>query len=320
MDREIRVVSEGSKEARLYTHTAPHHADEVFATAMLSFIESPVVMRTRNRKILEEAEGIVYDVGGCYDAGRNRFDHHQTDFTRAREDGIKYSSAGLIWETYGLKILEEFHCREEFLKDAHRMIDERLVRGIDARDNGQLKEAEEMTLSSVISLMNAGWDEDEESSVRAFIQACRLAREVLSALMKKIVSELKGKRIVEELIGESTNNLLIMPGFIDGWIPVVLKSEHPRAASILYGIYQTREGNWGIRALPSAGDDVFGQRKAFPSDWRGLSGEELEKASGVEGAVFCHKEGFFAVAKGREEAIKLAKESVLHTEASQRRD
>lgn len=314
MDQEIRIVPEGSKEASLYTHTAPHHADEVFATAMLSFIESPIVMRTRNRKILEEAEGIVYDVGGAYDAGRNRFDHHQTDFTRTREDGIKYSSAGLIWETYGLKILEKFHCREEFLKDAHRMIDERLVRGIDARDNGQLKEAEEMSISSVISAMNASWDEDEESSTRAFIQACRLAREILSVLIKKTIAELKGRRIIEELIEKSTDSLLIMPGFIDGWIPVVLKSEHPKANSILYGIYQTREGNWGIRAIPPAEDNLFGQRKAFPFHWRGLGGEELAEISGVKGAVFCHKEGFFAVAKSKEEAIKLAKESAFSPE------
>ena len=38
-----------------------------------------------------------------------------------------------------------------------------------------------------------------------------------------------------------------------------------------------------------------------------LTDEEFEKITGVEGAVFCHRTLFMAVAKSKEGAIKLAK-------------
>ena len=48
------------------------------------------------------------------------------------------------------------------------------------------------------------------------------------------------------------------------------------------------------------------QRKPFPTAWRGLNGQELSETSGVDNAVFCHKGGFFAVAKTKEDALKMA--------------
>jgi len=44
----------------------------------------------------------------------------------------------------------------------------------------------------------------------------------------------------------------------------------------------------------------------LPSAWAGLRDAELQKVSGVEDAVFCHRALFTAVARSKEGAIKLA--------------
>ena len=54
----------------------------------------------------------------------------------------------------------------------------------------------------------------------------------------------------------------------------------------------------------------FPSRKPFPKEWAGLSDEELQKVSGVNDAVFCHRGVFLCVAKSLEGAIELAKKSI----------
>ncbi|MDO4871914.1 MAG: MYG1 family protein [bacterium] len=85
-----------SKWMNAITHTAPYHADEVFAIVMLEFLFPVRLLRTRNRDIIDSTNAIVYDVGGEFSAEKKRFDHHQKKFTEARPNGIKYTSAGLI--------------------------------------------------------------------------------------------------------------------------------------------------------------------------------------------------------------------------------
>ena len=307
--KTIRVVPEDSPEAKLYTHTPPHHADEVFATAILSFIEEPVVVRTRNINILEKSQGIVYDVGGKYDAENGFFDHHQIDFKRERSDRIKYSSAGLIWEYYGREVLKVLGCDEKFLQEAQDMVDYELIKGIDANDNGQSKEVGEMSVSAMISLYNPNWDENKLSKDEAFIKACNAAREILVLEIKKVLSKLKGGAIVRDAITKRQGPILMMSRFIGGWIEEVLSSTLPSAQKILYGIYVGHDKNWCIRAVPPSAGNLMEQRKPFPCSWRGLSGEALEKACGIKNVVFCHKAGFFAVAATKEAAVEMAEKS-----------
>lgn len=309
MYKKIRVVAEDSKEAKLYTHTAPHHADEVFATAMLSFIEDPIIVRTRNAQILENTDGIVYDVGGEYNVKKRRFDHHQPSFIKEREDGIKYSSAGLIWETYSAEILKTFGCEDIFLKEAYLLIDEEVIKGIDASDNGQSKACGELTVSMAMSALNTNWNDEKVDTEGAFIRACIIAREILAGIIKKTISRLQGRQMIEESIQTAEEHILILPTFIGGWIEAVLHSSLPEVSQLLYGIYQTMDGNWGIRAIPPSIYELMQQRKPFPQEWRGLSKEALAKASGIESAIFCHKAGFFAVTGTKEDAIKMAKKS-----------
>ena len=51
-------------------------------------------------------------------------------------------------------------------------------------------------------------------------------------------------------------------------------------------VFATNSDNWLANAVPN-GYQSFSNRARFPESWAGLSGEELEKASGIEDAVFC---------------------------------
>ncbi len=59
------------------------------------------MIRTRDLEVINKAD-IVIDVGGEYNADTGRFDHHQRGGAGERENGIPYSSFGLIWQKYGL--------------------------------------------------------------------------------------------------------------------------------------------------------------------------------------------------------------------------
>jgi uncharacterized UPF0160 family protein len=45
-------------------------------------------------------------------------------------------------------------------------------------------------------------------------------------------------------------------------------------------------------------------RKPLPESWAGLRDEELRRASGIAGAIFCHKGRFISIWETKEAAIK----------------
>jgi len=67
-------------------------------------------VRTRDQKVLETLD-IIVDVGGVYDADKNRLDHHQKTFAeywdpKSEKIGdIKLSSAGLVYRHFGREVI-----------------------------------------------------------------------------------------------------------------------------------------------------------------------------------------------------------------------
>src|SRR5512133_1817579 len=112
------------------THGGKFHADEVFACATLQLLYPDAnIIRTRDLSTLRTCN-IRVDVGSRYDFCNNDFDHHQNGFEEVRPNGIKYSSFGLIWRHFGLKV-----CNND--SELFQLLDDRLVQPIDASDNGQ---------------------------------------------------------------------------------------------------------------------------------------------------------------------------------------
>ena len=281
------------------THTAPHHADEVFATVLLSMLFPVHLLRTRDQYIIDRSNATVYDVGGVFDPSKKRFDHHQRDFAECRADGAKYSSVGLIWREYGLEVVKK-------LGEGRG---KSLIRGIDVGDNGQGEDGDYMSVSTAIMNFNALWDSDEDSD-ECFMKACELVEVILRREVEVAISSVYGRDEVRRMIQAVDGPVVVMDKLVDGWMDEVTNPDNPKAKGLLYAVFPARDGDWNVRAVPLTADEVITQRKPFPEAWRGLRNEELVNVTGVETAVFCHAAGFFAVAKTRADAIKLAERAV----------
>ena len=72
------------------------------------------IIRTRDEDIVKNGD-YVFDVGGIYDVENNRFDHRKR-WSRRKRNGIPYSSFGLIWKYFGMKL-----CGDD--KDVWNIID-----------------------------------------------------------------------------------------------------------------------------------------------------------------------------------------------------
>ena len=166
-----------------------------------------------------------------------------------------------------------------------------------------------MSVSSVISACNSLWDENEDADM-CFLRACDLATAILVREIKVAISTIRGRRLVADKINTVDGPILVMDQFIGGWLEEVVNTDGPKAADLLFAVFPATNGDWNIQAIPPSKEDMMGQRKPFPDTWRGLKDEQLAEVSGVETAIFCHKGGFFAVTKTKEDAIKLAEKAV----------
>ena len=82
-----------SRPIVIATHNGSFHADDVFGVAVLLLLHPGAeLVRTRDAELSAKADFAVA-VGGEWDAGRGRFDHHQRGFRGARESGVVYASA-----------------------------------------------------------------------------------------------------------------------------------------------------------------------------------------------------------------------------------
>ena len=90
------------RKVKVAVHSGSFHPDDISAIAILSlYLKKRLkIYRTRDPKVWAEMD-YLFDVGGEYDPSKNKFDHHQTGWNMKRENGIKYSSAGLAWNHFG---------------------------------------------------------------------------------------------------------------------------------------------------------------------------------------------------------------------------
>ncbi|KIW60765.1 hypothetical protein PV05_00957 [Exophiala xenobiotica] len=127
---------------RIGTHNGHFHADEALAVYMLRLLPqyaSSSLVRTRDPALLDTCHTVV-DVGGEYDASKNRFDHHQRTFNSFfPEHQTKLSSAGLVYMHFGKAIISQYtklpldHPDVELL---YRKLYDDFVEAVDANDNG----------------------------------------------------------------------------------------------------------------------------------------------------------------------------------------
>jgi len=276
------------------THNGNFHADDVFSIAALKNIfPSFKLIRTRDLELIGKAD-IVIDVGGEYDADAGRFDHHQRGGAGERENGIPYSSFGLIWQKYGLEI-----CQGN--QEVAKSVDTGLVSTIDAIDCGHVEGvAKGISLSHTISMFNPTWQEDSHFD-SCFDEAVDFASRVLTRFIASASGGINAKDIVAKAIDDAEDPRVIVLEKYTPWKTTV----HTLSKEALYVIYPSGSGQWRIQTVPVELGS-FEDRKSLPKPWAGLSDEALKDVTGIADAMFCHNGLFIAGAESFESTMKMA--------------
>ena len=299
---------ENIKDADCVTHGAKFHADDVFSTVILDrLIDNMKLIR-----VLEVPEELKNDnTKIIYDIGCGELDHHQKGGNGERENGIKYAAFGLIWKKYGMEYLKKIDVSDDYINYVWEMLDEEFVQVVDSIDNGQLDvsciDMQLVTASDIIGYYNPNWNE-EKNYDESFKRAFSVADEIWTQKVMSVICKTEAKKDVDLAIENSENGIIIFDKYMP-YQEFVIKSKNPKAKKILYAIYPSNRGGYGIQAIQIAVNS-FENRKPFPLEWGGLRDGELQKVTGVKTARFCHNARFLCTTDTLEDAKKLAKIAV----------
>jgi uncharacterized UPF0160 family protein len=227
-------------------------------------------------------------VGGLYDPGARRFDHHQVDY-----QGLM-SSAGMV-----LLYLKNQEIISPHLYEWYNKV---IISGVDAHDNGRANfEPGVTTFSQVVSnFLPIDYETTKEEMMDAFFSAVDFVIGHLDRLQKRFTYTLNCEAAVKKAMAEAGNVIVFehslpwMENFFD------LGGEfHPAEFVIM-----PAGPHWKLRGIPPNLRERMKVRRPMPESWAGLHEEELRKVSGIPGAVFCHKERFISIWETKEDAFK----------------
>jgi uncharacterized UPF0160 family protein len=285
----------------LVTHDGSFHADDLFATATLSIVfdDNIKIVRTREQKQIESAD-VVYDVGGIYDPSIDRFDHHQKGGAGTRENGIPYSSFGLVWGRYGEKVCGS--------KEVAEKIDEKLVQSIDAFDSGinlfDVKgKVGPYLVQDIFFNFRPSWKEEQDYDT-CFVNLIPFVVKILQREIVKTKDGLEAESIVHKAYEDAKDKRVIFFDDSYPWFETIHEYNEP-----LYVI--SRKGDtWRAEAVRKEKHN-FESRKAFPENWAGKRDGELVEATGIPGSIFCHNGRYLVVAKTREAILALVEKALI---------
>ncbi len=292
----------------LVTHSGGFHADELLSSVILTRLyPTAKIVRSRAPEWITPAQDrVIYDVGGAYDAEAQIFDHHQRG-APLREDGQPYSSFGLVWKHYGRDYLTALGVAGADIENVHASFDKSFVLPIDLTDNGALSpaiagELAGLTLPSLLETLKPSFDNREPGADdAAFHSALAIARAFVEAGIEKKAAKLRAETLVLKAIERTGESRILELPIGMPFRPAIVKA----GADHLLFVVHPRDKDWCVTGIRRA-EEGFELRADLPVSWAGLTNGDLEQASGVEGATFCHNGRFIAAAKTREAAMTMA--------------
>lgn len=294
------------KEAKYITHSGTMHTDEVFATAFLDLYKKDITLIRLPQIEIDKIEKDVL----VYDIGRGKYDHHQDD-AKTRENGIKYSSFGLLFQEFGKEYLKQL--KIEDIEEVFNTIDKELVEGIDAVDNGVFPEINAnfkvKTLDDIIKACNPSFGSNQDENEQ-FIKAVGIAKIIFQEIIHNIVGKVKAKKIILQKLKVTEKDYLELEEYIP-YEETILKNEEGN--HILFALYPSNRGGWGIKTIKKSAEDKT-DRLSFPENWAGLENQELEKITGIKDVTFCHSGRFLMTCKTKEAAYKVLEKVLNQTE------
>jgi uncharacterized UPF0160 family protein len=303
----------------IVTHGGKFHADDAWAVATLNVLYPGAdLVRTRDQAIIDGADFVI-DVGGIWDPATGRFDHHQKGFSGARQSGVPYASAGLVWREYGARCvaaLAAAHAGQQLSDEAAQQIayaiDTDIVQYLDLSDVGAAKNAPGgYGLSAVVSGYNPNWLDEERLGYGEAADAWRLsqfrrAMAFLTDVMANAVKYRVGATLALEQVRRAEvledGRLLSLRNSALPWSSVVRK-EMPKILFVIS--HNLNEQRYMLHTVPATAD-TFEARADLPASWAGLRDADLAAVTGVPDAGFCHNGRFIAAAKSYEGIYAMA--------------
>lgn len=276
------------------THDGRFHADEVTACALLSFfnlIDKDKIVRTRDPSKLACCE-YVCDVGGCYIPEEKLFDHHQVEYQG------DFSSAGMVLNY--LKKIQSITERD------YDFFYESFIWGVDAIDTGKdVIVPGVFSYSQIVSQFNPILhDSSVEEQDICFNQAFDFAYNLIDRMWSRYQYTQSCREVVAKAMEKSEKYLIFEKNI--PWQDLFFEMNginHPALFVVM-----PADNHWKLRGIPPNLEHKMDVRMPLPKKWAGLLGEELEKISGIKGAVFCHKGRFISVWETREGVLQALKE------------
>lgn len=345
-----KLQKRGVKHLRVATHNGRFHADEIMACAIFKhFIETvlptqynmtfdlKIKRHERNDPALENAH-ILLDIGQEYDPARGRFDHHQAggaggrvrscDDSNPQGVDIPFSTCGLIWFACGRFITGEMDksCyRDGIPSHVPRFfrIDSRLVRSIDASDNGLTMprgytynteegsvniDGAPLHASVCIGQFNRDTS-DELQQLTQFNKALAMAEMMFANMVELTFAWSQDQAKVQAALKQKRKNraVLILREALS-WQEHIFRSPDAAPVRLVISRYGPSSETWCVTTV-----NVKSRRLKplyFPKSWRGLTGKELCQKAGINGLVFCHAQGFTLRAKTIAAAIAAAEKAL----------
>jgi uncharacterized UPF0160 family protein len=271
-------------------HSGTFHADEVSACALFvlfDLVDADKIVRSREPEELAKCE-YVCDVGGKYKPAAKLFDHHQADYSGP------LSSAGMV-----LKYLLE---TGRLSDKEYQFFNASLIIGVDDHDNGRAPiRRGYCSFSHIVSnYVPCDHEADKEEVDAAFMEAFRFVYGHLQRIWKKYQYVCSCREAVAEAMKNGRDCLIFESSL--PWVEGFFEeggNRHPARFIIM-----PSGEHWKLRAIPPSLEDRMSVRAPLPEKWAGLLDEKLEEASGIPGAIFCHKGRFISVWKTKDAALK----------------
>lgn len=297
----------------LGTHNGVFHSDEVVAIAILCLYyeeHSIRIVRSRDDEDLDSCD-ICVDIGG------GEYDHHQPNFNLKRKNGIPFASAGLVWRTFGHKLisnyLEKFFPERVCLSSQiFNKFDEEVISLVDCEDNGI--HTEKHCFSYIPSFLPL-WTENRPDYDECFGEVLSITIEIFKKELFKTIQTVIAEKVLDESrksINLFKDNILKIPSQSIPWPQPIVEINNSVTLEedlINFVIFQYPAGGWAAQCVPPSleNGDKFKKRIPFPKEWAGLRDEELAKVSTVKDAIFCHNGCFFVRAKTKEDVLQMCK-------------
>lgn len=285
--KNIRITNK-VEEANCITHSGRFHVDDIISTIFLSKIMDNIILaRVPSVEKIDIENKIVYDIG------LGEFDHHQKNRNGKRDNGIFYSSIGLLWKKFGKDYLRKI--RVKYLDKVFEYIDKELIQNIDAEDNMQFEFVENKITPNFVKLCNPKWNENISEN-EAFMNAIKLADGFWNVYINNAIAEVEGMEIVIEKILKCRESYIIF----DTEMPYKKVIQKFIENKIKYIIYKSRREGYEVRTIGDTckfKDELVGTRNI----------EDSKKVSGNNELRYVDNNGKLCCTETLESAIKLIK-------------